>query len=135
MTVVDDKINSDRYLELIQQVIEPELQASDRNLVFMQDNAPAHKAKRVMDYFAQKGIQVLDWPPQSPHLNPIELVWGFIKQKLYSEKDFPKNKQELVDRVFDIWNSITEDTFERLCNEVIYRLRGVVAAEGGWFKK
>lgn len=101
----------------------------------MQDNAPAHKAKRVMDYFAQKGIHVLDWPPQSPHLNPIELVWGFIKQKLYSEKDFPKNKQELVDRVFDIWNSITEDTFERLCNEVIYRLRGVVAAEGGWLKK
>ena len=128
-------MNADEYLKLVKEVVEPELEASPRGLTFMQDNAPAHKAKRVMEYFAQKGISVLQWPPQSPDLNPIELLWAIIKQKLYSENSFPNTKGELIERVFKIWDEISVDTLERLCNQVIYRLRAVVAAEGGWIKK
>ena len=135
LTVVTEKINADEYLKLVKEVIEPELEASPRTLTFMQDNAPAHKAKKVMEYFAQKGISVLNWPPQSPDLNPIELIWAIIKEKLYSENSFPNTKDELITRVFKIWNEISEKTLERLCNGVIHRLRAVVAVNGGWFKK
>ena len=78
---------------------------------------------------------MLNWPPQSPDINPIELLWAIIKQKLYSENSFPNSKDELITRVFNIWDEITQDTRENICNGVIHRLRAVVAAEGGWFKK
>lgn len=41
------------------------------NFLLFQDGAPCHTAKKVMDWFAAKGINVIDWPAQSPDLNPI----------------------------------------------------------------
>ena len=32
-------------------------------LIFMQDNAHIHKAKNVMEWFNENGIEVIDWPP------------------------------------------------------------------------
>ena len=42
---------------------------------FLQDNAPMHKAKIVSTWFHNKGVSVLDFPPYSPDLNPIENLW------------------------------------------------------------
>ena len=47
----------------------------------MQDNAASHKSKLVMDFLKNVNIQVFDWPPQSPNINPIEIVWAIIKAK------------------------------------------------------
>ena len=40
---------------------------------FMQDNAPCHKAKTVMSYLDEQDLEIMNWPPQSPDLNPQEL--------------------------------------------------------------
>ena len=42
-----------------------------------------------MNLFKQNNINIniLDWPPQSPDLSPIENVFAFIKNKLYLIKD------------------------------------------------
>ena len=52
-------------------------------LIFMQDNAPIHKAKKVMEWFNENGIEVIDWPPYSPDLKPIEHVWYVLKKLVY----------------------------------------------------
>ncbi|WKY15642.1 hypothetical protein Q1695_000824 [Nippostrongylus brasiliensis] len=39
-----------------------------------QDNAPAHKSAYTMKWMREKGVKTLDWPPESPDLNPIELL-------------------------------------------------------------
>ena len=41
-------------------------------LIFQQDLAPAHTAKSIKTWFNDRGITVLDWPANSPDLNPIE---------------------------------------------------------------
>ena len=40
--------------------------------VFQQDSAPAHTSRKVTQWLTGNGIQVLDWPGNSPDLNSIE---------------------------------------------------------------
>ena len=49
----------------------------------MHDNAPSHAAKNSMSYLASIGIfesRLMNWPPASPALNPIENFWGIMKR-------------------------------------------------------
>ena len=98
----------------------------------MQDNAPCHKAKVVMDYLRKKRIKTLDWPPQSPDLNPIEHIWAIMKDILYKEKDFPKNRDELIDRVFLIWKNLDKKLLQTLTKHAKKRFEDVVAYKGHW---
>ena len=39
--------------------------------LFQHDNASVHKARSVQKWFVKIGVEELDWPAQSPDLNPI----------------------------------------------------------------
>jgi hypothetical protein len=72
-------------------------------MVFQQDNAPCHTALSVRSWLQLQSFQVLDWPPQSPDLNPIEHAWGILKRKLGSYESAPANLDELWTRVQSEW--------------------------------
>ena len=48
-------------------------------MTFMQDNALIHKAIIIRDFLEGNGIPRLEWPPYSPDINLIEMVWGWLK--------------------------------------------------------
>ncbi len=54
----------------------------DADFIFQQDFAPAHSVKGTKSWLNDHGVTVLDWPANSPDLNPIENVWGIVKRKM-----------------------------------------------------
>jgi hypothetical protein len=51
-------------------------------VIFQQDNASARKAKIIQEWFWKQPYIVMDWPAQSPNLNPIEYVGAILKEHL-----------------------------------------------------
>ena len=57
----------------------------------MQDNAPTHTYK----WFETTGYKVMEWPPNSPDMNPNEYVWVHLKGNLH--KYYPEFANMLGD--------------------------------------
>ena len=76
------------YLAALEEGLRPYYEPGD---AFMQDNAPIHGAIEVKEWHEDHGVWVIEWPPYSPDLNPIEHLWWALKKKLhelYPEFDY-----------------------------------------------
>jgi transposase len=51
--------------------------------VFRQDNASTHKAHIVLEYLHQQEFVIMKFPPCSPDMNPVELLWTVLKKELF----------------------------------------------------
>ncbi len=93
----------------------------DADFIFQQDLAPAHTAKSWLNY---QGIDVLDWPANSPDLNPIENLWGIVKGKMRNKR--PKNADERKATVKEIWASIPPQQCHKLITSMPHRIEAVL---------
>ena len=101
--------------------------------VFMQNGAPCYQAKFVSQFLKSKKNQILDWPGNSPDLNPVENLWTVSKNKV-SERQ-PTNAKTLEQAIKEVW--VQEMTTE-FCRSVVEsmpkRLEAVTKAKGGQTK-
>ncbi len=100
----------------------------DADLIFQQDLAPAHSAKATSTWFKDHGIPVLNWPANSPDLNPIENLWGIVKRKMRYAR--PNNAEELKATIRATWALITPEQCHRLIDSMPCRIAAVIQAKG-----
>ncbi len=67
-------VNAAIYQEILEHFMLPSADKhyGDADFIFQQDLAPAHTAKGTKSWFNDHGVTELDWPANSPDLNPIE---------------------------------------------------------------
>ena len=132
-------VTSAVYLE----ILENELPTIwEPGLVFIQDNASIHTARLVKNWLKEEGIEVLEWPPYSPDLNPIEHAWKRLKQwvwkhhpELLELKGKGQNtKEAMLKALQEGWDAIEEEFFEKLIASMQRRVRAVCKAKG-WYTK
>jgi hypothetical protein len=96
-----------------------------RQYLFQQDNAPAHCVHSdVLSNF----VNLLDWPPHSPDLSPIEQIWAYLKKKLKG-KNF-QTADQLFAALSQEWQRIPDAKISKYYTA--FRARCTVcAAHGG----
>lgn len=121
-------MNSDRYMAMLDEKL---FQFMDLHGAthFLQDGAPCHTSKKVMGFLKEKKIAVMDWPGNSPDLNPIENLWSILKKKLKDDHtitSIPK-LQEAIKR---LWVTLSSDLMRKLAHSMPKRLKLCMANKG-----
>lgn len=96
--------------------------------VYQQDNDPKHTARIIKRYFENKCITVLDWPSQSPDINPIENLWAIFDSNFKNRK--VSNEDELYAFLKNEWSKISLKTLRDLIKSMPRRCQAVIDANG-----
>lgn len=77
--------------------------------VVIWDNLPAHRHREIERLARSMRIILVNLPPYSPELNPIEKVWKQIKRQI-SCQGFIESKEKLSQIIFSGFEKLTQST-------------------------
>ena len=89
------RLAADAYIEVLRTKILPWMRRVAEAyggvpFILQQDSAPAHRAKKTLDFLNAEGITYWtpeEWPPNSPDLNPLDFgIWSMVAQGACRER-------------------------------------------------
>jgi transposase len=101
-----------------------------QHLLIMEDKAPVHTARASGNFLKSNNVNKINWPAQSPDLNPIKNVWLVLKrniQDLYQPKSVPEMQQAIQ----QAWEDFPTLILDHLVDSMPNRMAAVIEAKGG----
>ncbi|KAK3527720.1 hypothetical protein QTP86_000839 [Hemibagrus guttatus] len=134
---VKERMNGAMYREILSKNLLPSARAlkMERGWVFQHDNDPKHTARATKEWLRKKHFKVLEWPSQSPDLNPIENLWRELKIRVAQRQ--PQNITALEEICMEEWAKLPATVCKNLVVTYRKRLTSVIANKGnrepgGW---
>ena len=131
---IEGRMNADQYVAILKDHLLPSLEESgisEEDIIFQH---PKHTSKKAKEWMENNKINLLDWPAQSPDLNPIEHQWVHLKRELAKYPRAAKGVWEVWGRVVEVWNAIPPELCQNLIESMPRRLEAVIKAKGGQTK-
>ena len=125
--IFSEILTANKYLEILKNNL-----GTENNFVLQDDNDPKHRAKIIEKWKNDNNIKYLDWPSNSPDLNPIENIWAILKNKVRKLKS--KTLNELRSNIIESWNNIDQQTIINTINSMPKRIKDVIDNNGGSIK-
>lgn len=99
-------------------------------VLFQEDNAPIHTSRIAKTWRAAMGIDCLQWPAQSPDLNPIEQIWKMLKDAVQDRDPPIRHIQDLDQVLQEEWRSLDLRKVENLVDSLPERISEVIKQKG-----
>jgi transposase len=131
--IVKDTMKHQQYIQVLKNELLPNIPrwySRREKPTFMQDKAPPHTAKATKEFMKQAQLNILDWPGNSPDMNPIENVWAVLKKEVAKLK--PSSIAELIAAIKFVWynSPLIKQTAEASIMSMPKRLKDLIAAKG-----
>ena len=127
---IDGNLNGQRYRdEILRPIVVPFVRL--HHLTFQQDNARPHVARICMDFLGEEDIDVLNWPPYSPDMSPIEHLWDVLDKRVRRRDPVPENVRQLRVALQEEWDNIPQATIDNLVMSMRRRCTALRDANGG----
>lgn len=129
----DLKVNAQEYIDCLDETLFDKMDAlyGFNRWRFLQDNAGPHTAKITQAFLADNNIRTVIHPPYSPDLNPIELIWAYLKHKVMDR--VYDNLDEVLDRVVEEWEAIPKSMLNNLIDAHCERVQEVFDIGGRFY--
>ncbi|GFX96983.1 transposable element Tc1 transposase [Trichonephila clavipes] len=130
LVTLHGKVKAAHYVNILGDRVHPFVQTSfpGECPLYQDDNALIHTAKIVQEWFAEHEGEVgrLDWPPQSPDLNIIEHLWGYLESKLRARFPPPSTISALETALHEEWLHIPLQVVHDLFASIPRRIQSVI---------
>lgn len=117
-----------RILEESNIIVECNQRFGEKGWFFMHDGAPCHNAETTLEYLGERVLLIPGWPPNSPDLNPIEMLWSILKKKL--KKHEWAEGEDIYSLCCEFWDNIDERIINNLVHDFLRRCN-LVLQKGG----
>lgn len=120
-------VTAETYVHRCLESCKRELQK--QNVLLLHDNARPHVAQVTQAWLQNNGVNIVEeFPPRSPDLNVIEMLWSRLGRLVASNR--PTTERNLRKYVVDSWNEIAQSEINKLCMTFPKRLSQCIAQRG-----
>jgi transposase len=119
MATIDAATSGDVFTAYVEQILVPELKEGD---AVVMDRLGAHKVARVRELIESAGASLIFLPSYSPDLNPIELFWAWLKERLRKAKG--RTRDAIDSEVAKAMDALPREHIVSWFKECGYRARG-----------
>lgn len=134
LVIVNGILESQQMVEIYKRGLLPSAEkfygAGNRDWQLLEDGDPKHTSRLSKAFKAEKRVEVLEWPANSPDCNPIENVWGLMKARLRQRKI--TNRFGLIRAIKEEWRSLSVEYAQKLAQSCSKRCQAVLDNNGDW---